>query len=40
MPEVDRADIEEMTDDEIQRANEEAVDATPEEVNGFAPSDS
>lgn len=42
MPEVDDAEVEEMTDDEIERAAEEAVDATEEgqEVMGFAPRDS
>ena len=42
MPEVDHADIEEMTADEQQRAVEAAVDATGdnEEVMGFAPRDS
>jgi len=42
MPEVDQAEVEEMTDDEIERAAEEAIDTTGEdqEVMGFAPRDS
>lgn len=42
MPEVDRSTVEAMTDDEIERAAEEAVDATGEdqEVMGFAPRNS
>lgn len=40
MPEVDRATVEEMTSDEIEQAVEAAIDATDEEVMGFAPRDS
>lgn len=40
MPEVDDAKVEEMTGDEIEQAAEEAIDATDEEVMGFAPRDS
>ena len=44
MPEVDEAEVKEMSDDEIEQALEEAVDAgtesDDEEVMGFAPRDS
>ena len=42
MPELETAEVEAMTDDEIAQAAEEAVDATndDEEVMGFAPRDS
>ena len=40
MPEVGDAEVEEMTDDELEQATEEAVDTTGEGVTGFAPSDS
>jgi len=44
MPEVGNAEVEEMTDDEIAEAVEEAVgeedEPTDEEVMGFAPRDS
>ena len=43
MPEVEDAEVKEMTDDEIEQAVEEAVDSgtenTDEEVMGFAPRD-
>lgn len=44
MPEIEDAEVDEMTDDELATAAEEAVDATSEsddeEVMGFAPRDS
>ena len=43
MPEVGNAEVEEMSDDEVEEAVEQAVDedkATDEEVMGFAPRDS
>lgn len=42
MPEVDDANVEEMTDDEIEVAVEAAVNTTEEEqeVTGFAPRNS
>ena len=44
MPEVEKVEVDDMTDDEIEQAVEEAVDTgdegTDEEVMGFAPRDS